>query len=101
MDSIALPLEDFAAFSVSRTHRSFRLGFHLLPDPVDRELAWCCWRIIELGGRVPVGAMQSLILWLTNTAEDRPAFRGSLMAHPPREWEKAITTAHARRRGKL
>jgi integrase len=101
LDSTALPAEDLTAFTVTRNCRTFRLRFHLLPEPVDRELAWCCWRIIELGGRVPVGAMQSLILWLTNTAEDRLAFRGSLMARSPREWEKAITAAYARRRGKL
>ena len=55
----------------------------LLADPLDRELAWCCWRIIELGGRVPVAALQSLIRWLASTVEDHPAFSGSLMEQTP------------------
>jgi integrase len=104
LNSLELPAEDMAAFTMSGNNgrqRSFRLNFVSLPAPLDREIAWCCWRIIELGGRVPVPAMQSLILWLANTSEDRPAFRSSLMEHSPREWERAITTTSARRRGKI
>jgi hypothetical protein len=68
---------------------------------MDREMAWCCWRIIELGGRVQVAALQSLVRWLADTAEDNPAFRSSLMEQTPREWEWAVAATYARRNGKL
>jgi len=99
--STDLPDTDLAAFIISSDCRSFRLNFAGLPEPLDRELAWCCWRIIDLGGRVPVGSLQSLILWLVNTATDTPNLRGSLMGHSPREWERALAAAFARRRGAL
>jgi len=99
--STGLSGEDMAVFSLNtRVHR-FRLRFGLLTDPMDRELAWCCWRIIELGGRVPVAAMQSLIRWLASTVEDHPAFRGSLMEQTPREWERTLAATYARRTGAL
>jgi len=104
MDSRDLPPEDMAAFTsagLRGRHSDFRLRFHLLAVPLDRELAWCCYRIIELGGRVPVGSMQSLIRWLAATVEDHPAFRGSMMDHVPREWERVLAATYARREGKL
>lgn len=97
--SAELSAEDLAAFT--RDCRGFRLSFAGLAEPLDRELAWCCWRIIDLGGRVPVGAMQSLILWLVNTVTDAPDLRGSLMGHSPREWERKIAATFVRRRGTL
>jgi len=87
--------EDMSGFSLHTNARGFRLRFCQLPPPMDRELAWCCWRIIELGGRVTVPALQSLIRWLASTIEDDPAFNGSLMQHTPREWERALA-AHLR-----
>src|SRR5260370_11178958 len=93
--------EDMAVFSLNTNVRGFRLRFGLLADPMDRELAWCCWRIIELGGRIPVAALQSLIRWLASTAEDHPAFHGSLMEQTPREWERALAATYARRKGKI
>jgi integrase len=93
--------EDMAVFSLNTASRGFRLRFGLLADPMDRELAWCCWRIVELGGRVPVAALQSLIRWLASTVEDYPAFRGSLMEQSPREWERAVAATYARRMGRL
>jgi len=102
--SAGLPLEDLAAFVMSANNgrqRGFRLNFAPLRAPLDRELAWCCWRIIELGGRVPVPAVQSLLRWLAVAVGDQPAMRGSLMQHSPREWERAIRAAFAGRRGRL
>ncbi len=96
-----LEREDLPAFALGRHQRGFRLKFLLAPDPMDRELAWCCWRIVELGGRVPVAALGSLIRWLSYTTEDHVIFRGSLMEHTPREWERAIAATYARRMGAL
>lgn len=51
--------------------------------------------------RVPVGAVQSLLSWLAKTVEDHPEFRGSLMDHTPRAWERALAAAYARHSGRL
>lgn len=37
-----------------------------------REMAWFCWRIVELCGRVPVGPPGSLSRWMAETAADHP-----------------------------
>lgn len=99
--SVGLLPEDGAAFTMSKPQKTFRLRFSQLPEPIDRELAWCCWRIVELGGRVPVGALGSLILWLAATIEDHPELRGSLMKGTPREWERTLAATWARRNGRL
>lgn len=96
-----LSAEDMSGFSLHANARGFRLRFCQLAPPMDRELAWCCWRIIELGGRVTVPALQSLIRWLAGTIEDDPALDGSLMQHTPREWERALAATYARRNGVL
>ena len=101
MDSAVLGPEDLAAFIISKQARSFRLHFSPLGDPLGREAAWCCWRIIELGGRVPVPAVQSLLISLAHAVSDEAGMRGSLMEHAPREWERSIAAASARRHGKL
>lgn len=98
-DSTALPKADLAGFTTR--HPGFRLNFHDLPAPLDRELAWCCWRITELGGRVPVPAAQSLIQWLRTAVADQPELRGSLLAQTPRQWERALTITRTRHRGEL
>ncbi|GAA3422477.1 tyrosine-type recombinase/integrase [Streptosporangium vulgare] len=92
--------EDASAFSISH-QRGFRLRFGQLPEPMDRELAWCCWRMVELGGRVPVGALSSLVRWLAATVEEHPQLRESLMAGTPREWERALAVTWARANGRV
>jgi len=98
LDAAGLNSVDMAVFSPSR---GFRLRFSVVGEPLDRELAWCCWRITELGGRVPVSVVQSLLKWLTAALEDHPGLRGSLMEQPPRKWERAMAAAFARRHGAL
>ena len=93
--------EDMVAFTTDSHQRSFTLRFRQLPEPADREMAWFCWRIIELGGRVPVGALSSLLLWMAATVVDHPELRGSVMAGTPREWERALVSTWARRNGRL
>jgi len=101
MHSSGLLPGDLPAFLISKPSRSFGLRFNLLAGPLDRELSWCCWRIVELGGRVPVPNMQSLIIWLAHTTADQPGMAGSLMGHSAREWERSIAAASARRHGRL
>ncbi len=101
LDSADLHDTDMSVFSVTAGTRGFRLRFSAVVEPMDRELAWCCWRIVELGGRVPVAAVQSLLRWLAATIEDHPGFRGSLMDQTPREWERALAATYARRQGAL
>ncbi|MCX4750313.1 tyrosine-type recombinase/integrase [Kitasatospora sp. NBC_01287] len=101
LTSGALGSADLAAFLVATHQRSFRLRFGQLPEPMDREMAWCCWRIVELGGRVPVGALGSMLTWLARAVEDDPELRGSLMDHTPRAWERAVAAAFARHNGRL
>ena len=52
LDSHGLLDTDMVVFSMSAASRSFRIQFAVLGEPMDRELAWCCFHIIELGGRV-------------------------------------------------
>ena len=101
LDAAGLHSTDMAVFSMSATSRGFRLRFEAVGEPMDRELAWCCWHIIEMGGRVPVSVAQSLLKWLTAALEDHPGLRGSLMEQPPRKWERAMAAAFARRHGAL
>ncbi|GAA3263961.1 tyrosine-type recombinase/integrase [Nonomuraea helvata] len=99
--SVDLGHEEAAGFSISGRHQNFRLWFGQLSEPMDREMAWCCWRIVELGGRVPVGALSSLIRWLAATVKDHPELRGSLMTATPREWEQTLAATWARHKGRL
>ncbi|WP_260327788.1 hypothetical protein [Streptomyces sp. Ag109_O5-1] len=101
LDSAELEPADRAAFTLGKHQRGFRLRFGRLPAPMDREMAWCCWRIVDLGGRVPVGSMQGLVISLARATEDHPQLRGSLMQQTPREWERALAAAYARHYGRL
>jgi integrase len=101
LDSADLEPADRAAFTLGKRQRGFRLRFGRLPAPVDREMAWCCWRIVDLGGRVPVGSVQGLVISLARATEDHPQLRGSLMQQTPREWERALAAAYARHYGRL
>lgn len=101
LDAADLDVADMAVFSMTAGSRGFRLRFTAVGEPMGRELAWCCWRIIELGGRVPVSVMQSLLKWLTAALDDHPELAGSLMNQTPRTWERALAAAVARRHGSL
>jgi integrase len=101
--ALDLSPEDLAAFStgVARETWNFTLRFSQLPEPVDREMAWVCWRIIGLGGRVPVGTFSSVIRWMAKAVAAHPELDGSVMAGTPREWERAILSAYARANGRM
>ncbi|MBF6072863.1 tyrosine-type recombinase/integrase [Nocardia farcinica] len=101
LESRGLLDTDMAVFALSKASRSFRIEFAVLGEPMDRELAWCCFHIVELGGRVPVSVVRSLLKWLAAALEDHPDLRGSLMNQSPRAWERAMASALARRSGEL
>ncbi len=72
---------------------------------MQRELAWCIFRLIELGGVVCVTAFQPLIRRLVETlghlARTGSGAPRSLMELPLHGWEREMTAAISRRTGKL
>jgi hypothetical protein len=81
-------------------------GFDLfsLPEPMQREFAFCFWQVIESGLTINTNYSQ-LAWWLIILAEDdrvakRPPMR-SLVDRPLAEWERELVKARTRRTGKL
>ena len=73
-----------------------------LPGPMRREVTWCMFRIIELGGRVQMPGTVMLVRRLTEITADHGAGAPcSLMDLPARAWLREIPLAVHRRRGKL
>ena len=52
---------------------TWRAGVDLsqLPDPMRREVAWCVFRIIELGGKISTPALSMLVRRLGEVIADR------------------------------
>jgi integrase len=81
-------------------------GFDLytLPEPMQREFAYCFWQIIESGLTINANYSQ-LTWWLIILAGDdrvakRPPMR-SLVDRSCAEWERELVKARTRRTGKL
>jgi integrase len=81
-------------------------GFDLfsLPEPMQREFAYCFWQVIESGLTINTNYSQ-LAWWLIILAEDhrvakRPPMR-SLVDRSCAEWERELVKARTRRTGKL
>jgi len=73
-----------------------------LPGPMRREVTWCMFRVIELGGRVQMPGTVMLVRRLTEITADRGAAAPrSLMDLPARAWLQEIPLAVHRRRGRL
>jgi integrase len=73
-----------------------------LPGPMRREVTWCMFRIIELGGRVQMPGTVMLVRRLTEiTADHGAGAPRSLMDLPARTWLQQIPLAVHRRRGRL
>ena len=83
---------------------TWRAGVDLsqLPEPMRRELAWCVFRIIELGGKIPTPALSMLVRRLgevlADGAGEAPA---SLLGLSGRDWCQHIQHAAHRRTGQL
>jgi integrase len=73
-----------------------------LPEPMRREVAWCVFRIIELGGTIPVPGLSMLVRRLGEVIADR-AGQGpaSLLGMPGPDWCQQIQHAVHRRTGRL
>jgi hypothetical protein len=83
---------------------TWRAGVDLspLPEPMRREVVWCVFRIIELGGKIPTPGLSMLVHRLGEVIADRggraPA---SLLGLPVPEWCQQIQRAVHRRSGRL
>jgi integrase len=83
---------------------TFRAGVDLspLPHPMPREVAWCVFRIIELGGKVPTPGLSMLVRRLGEVIADRAGQApASLLGLSNRDWCQQIQHAVHRRTGRL
>ena len=73
-----------------------------LPGPMRREVAWCVFRIIELGGKIPTPALSMLARRLGEVLADHGGHEpASLLELPVRDWCQRIGHAVHRRTGRL
>lgn len=79
------------------------LDLSFLPRSLMDELAFCVWRTIELGGVVRLGQLSTLARSLGDAIADGQLHGGpaSLMVLSPEQWDRVITRAWVRRRGRL
>jgi integrase len=73
-----------------------------MPEPMRRELAWCVFRIIELGGKIPTPGLSMLVRRLSEVVADRGGRAPvSLLDLPVRDWCHQIQQTVHRRKGRL
>jgi len=99
-------LPDHPAFRWKLKTRGSWRGFDLytLPEPMQRELAYCFWQIIESGLTI-TNYYSQLVWWLIMLDDDyraggRARLR-SFMDMPLARWERELAKARTRRTGKL
>ena len=82
---------------------TWRAGVDLsqLPEPMRREVAWCVFRIIELGGKIPTPGLSMLVRRLGEVIADRGGRPASLLGLSVREWCQQIQRVVHRRSGRL
>jgi integrase len=83
---------------------TWRAGVDLsaLPQSMRRELAWCVFRIIELGGKIATPGLSMLVRRLGEVVADRGAQApASLLGLSGRDWCQQIQHAVHRRTGRL
>jgi integrase len=83
---------------------TFRAGVDLsvLPQPMRREVAWCVFRIIEMGGKIPTPGLSMLVRRLGEVLTDRAdPVPDSLLGLSDRDWCQQIQHAAHRRTGRL
>ena len=83
----------------------WRSGVELsvLPEPMRQELAWCVFRIIELGGKIPTPGLSMLVRRLGEVVAGRVGQVPvpSLLDLSVRDWCQQIQHAVHRRTGRL
>lgn len=73
-----------------------------VPEPMRRELTWCLFRIVDLGGKIPMSPAAQLTRRLSEVVADLGAQApSSLMDLPARAWCEQIPLAYYRRMGRL
>ena len=83
---------------------TWRAGVDLshLPEPMRREVAWCIFRIIDLGGTIPTPGLSMLVRRLGEVIADQPGRAPvSLLGMAGRDWCQQIQHAAHRRTGRL
>jgi len=97
----SVPPEYAGAFCHDGTWRA-GVDLSQLPEPMRREVAWCVFRIIELGGKIPTPGLSLLVRRLgemiADSAGRAPA---SLLGLPVRDWCQQIQRVMHRRSGRL
>ena len=97
----SVPPEYAGAFCHDGTWRA-GVDLSQLPAPMRGELAWCVFRIIELGGKIPTPGLSMLVRRLGEVIADRAGRApASLLGLPVRDWCQQIQRAVHRRRGRL
>jgi integrase len=96
----SVPPEYAGAFCHDGT---WRAGVDLspLPEPMRREVAWCVFRIIELGGKIPTPGLSMLVRRLGEVIADRAGATASLLGLSVRQWCQQIQRGVHRRSGRL
>ncbi|MDF3313732.1 hypothetical protein P3H15_53680, partial [Rhodococcus sp. T2V] len=83
---------------------TWRAGVDLspLPEPMRREVAWCVFRIIELGGKIPTPSLSMLVRRLGEVIADRAGRApASLLGLSVSDWCQQIRRAVHRRGRRL
>ena len=99
-------LPDHPAFRWKLTGVGSWRGFDLytLPEPMQREFAYCFWQIIESGLTINANYSQ-LAWWLIILGQDRHAAKWppmrSLVDRSCAEWERELVKTRTKRTGKL
>jgi len=100
-DESTVPPQYAGAFCHDGT---WRAGVDLspLPEPMRREVAWCVFRIIELGGKIPTPGLSMLVRRVGEVIADRAGQApASVLALSGRDWCQDIQLAVHRRTGRL
>ena len=99
-----IPTEYLGAFRANGD-RGRAIDLRMLPEPIGHELAFCVWRIIELGGLVPYDPLDRLARHLAAVLDGLPSGergrRTSLMAAPATAWIRELLAAWTRERGRV
>jgi hypothetical protein len=85
-----------------RRDRALGMDLSGLPEPMRKELAWCIYRIIELGGKVDVTHARMLARRIADTVSDlavrAPQSLTELSTH---DWQRQMALSVRRRTGSL
>ena len=97
----SVPPEYAGAFCQDGTWRA-GVDLSQLPEPMRREVAWCVFRIIELGGKIPTPGLSMLVRRLGEVIADRGGRAPAcLLGLSVPQWCQQIQRVVHRRSGRL